>query len=213
MAEPTQASQQFVKIKEIRDGILYMKGGGLRQVLMVSGINFELKSEGEQATILGTFQKFLNSLDFGVQFFIHSRKTNIEKYLANMEECKKGETNELLRVQIEEYINFIRTFVEENAIINKSFFIVVPYDPVSLTAGKGGFLDGLFGKKSSISKEQQKQATDAENVAQLKERATQVIEGLAVMDLRTVPLEDEDLVELFYNLYNPKLVDKKGVTA
>ncbi len=213
MAEPTQASQQFVKIKEIRDGVVFLKTGGLRQILMVSGINFELKSEGEQAAILGMFQKFLNSLDFGVQFFVHSRKTNIEKYLANMEVRKKEETNELLRVQIEEYINFIRTFVEENAIINKSFFVVVPYDSVSLSTGKGGILDGLFGKKSNASKEQQKQATDAENVAQLKERATQVIEGLATLDLRTVPLEDEDIVELFYNLYNPKLVDKQDATA
>ncbi len=212
MAERTQASQQFVKIKEIRDGVLYLKSGGLRQVLIVSGINFELKSEGEQAAILGTFQKFLNSLDFGVQFFIHSRKTNIEKYLENMEERKKEETNELLRVQIEEYTNFIRTFVEENAIINKSFFVIVPYDPISMDSTAKGFL-GLFKKTSGICAAQQKETTNQENVEQLKERTSQVMEGLSVIDLRAVPLENEELVELFYNLYNPKLVDKKGIAV
>ncbi len=208
MAEVTQASQQFVKIKDIRDGVVYLKNGGLRQVLIVSGINFELKSEGEQGAILANFQRFLNSLDFGAQFFIHSRKVNIARYLANMEEQKKQETNELLRVQIEEYINFVRNFIEENAIINKNFFVVVPYDPVALSSGTKGFL-GLFGKKQSSAA---KQTTEEENVSQLKERSTQVIEGLSAIDLRAVPLENEELVELFYNLYNPQVVDKKGVT-
>lgn len=209
MAEPTQASQQFVKVKDIRDGIVYLKGGGLRQILIVSGINFELKSEGEQGAILANFQRFLNSLDFGVQFFIHSRKVNIARYLANMEEHKKEETNELLRVQIEEYINFVKNFIEENAIINKNFFVVVPYDPAALPSSTKGLL-GLFGKKQNSAA---KQATEGENVSQLKERTTQVIEGLAAIDLRAVPLENEELVELFYNLYNPQIVDKKGVAV
>ncbi len=211
MAEVTQASQQFVKIKEIRDGIVYLKNGGLRQVLIVSGINFELKSEGEQGAILANFQRFLNSLDFGIQFFIHSRKVNIARYLANMEEHKKEETNELLRVQIEEYINFVRNFIEENAIINKNFFVIVPYDPVSLPSGTKGIL-GLFGKKHGAA-EHTKDTTEGENTAQLKERATQVMEGLAAIDLRAVPLENEELIELFYNLYNPQIVDKKGVVV
>lgn len=211
MAEATQASQQFVKIKEIRDGIVYLKNGGLRQVLIVSGINFELKSEGEQGAILANFQRFLNSLDFGIQFFIHSRKVNIARYLANMEEHKKEEQNELLRVQIEEYINFVKNFIEENAIINKNFFVIVPYDPVSLPSGTKGIL-GLFGKKHGAA-EHTKDTTEGENIAQLKERATQVMEGLAAIDLRAVPLENEELIELFYNLYNPQIVDKKGVVV
>ncbi len=211
MAEPTQASQQFVKIKEVRDGIIYLKSGGLREVLIVSGINFELKSEGEQGAILANFQRFLNSLDFGIQFFIHSRKVNIARYLANMEEHKKEETNELLRVQIEEYINFVRNFIEENAIISKNFFVIVPYDPVSLPSGTKGLL-GLFGKKQAGGGHT-KNTTEEEYISQLKERATQVIEGLAAIELRAVPLENDELVELFYNLYNPQVVDKKGVVT
>ncbi len=213
MAETTQASQQFVKIKDIRDGVVYLKNGGLRQVLIVSGINFELKSEGEQGAILANFQRFLNSLDFGVQFFVHSRKVNIARYLANMEEHKKEETNELLRVQIEEYINFVRNFIEENAIINKNFFVIVPYDPVALSSGAKGILGGLFGRGLGNEVKRTKETTEEENAAQLKERVTQVIEGLAAIELRAVPLENEELVELFYNLYNPQAVDKKGITV
>ena len=85
MANTTQPSQQFVPIKEIKDGVLYLKNGSIRQLLLVSGVNFELKSEAEQNLILSGFQNFINSLDFSVQFFIHSRKVNVDNYLAKME--------------------------------------------------------------------------------------------------------------------------------
>ena len=121
MSDTPQPSQQFVPIKEIRDGVVYLKNGGLRQLLIVSGVNFELKSEAEQNLILGGFQNFINSLDFSVQIFVHSRKVNVDNYLAKMDMRKKDEQNELLKIQIEEYANFIRSFVDQNAIISKNF--------------------------------------------------------------------------------------------
>ncbi|KKL10377.1 hypothetical protein LCGC14_2556430, partial [marine sediment metagenome] len=103
MAEQIAASQQFVVIKEIKNGVLYLKQGGLRKVLMVNGINFDLKSQEEQQLTLNSFQSFLNALDFSIQFFVHSRKINISAYLEKIEARKVEEPNELLQLQIEEY--------------------------------------------------------------------------------------------------------------
>ncbi len=209
MAEVTKPTQKFVQIREIKDGIIYLNGGGLRKLLIVSGINFELKSEAEQGMILAGFQKFLNSLDFPVQLFIHSRKVNIDKYLGTMEEKKQTEKNELIKVQIDEYINFIRGFVEQNAIISKIFFVAVPYDPVKIGTQASGLLGGLFGRSKSKEAQQEATVKIEENLEQLGHRSQQVMEGLGQIGLRAVPLEDEELIELFYNLYNPQLQDKK----
>ena len=205
MANTTQPSQQFVPIREIKDGVLYLKNGSIRQLLLVSGVNFELKSEAEQNLILSGFQNFINSLDFSVQFFIHSRKVNVDNYLAKMEERKEEEQNELLKIQIEEYVSFIRNFVDQNAIINKNFFVVVPYDPITVVNPASGLMS-IFKKSNSV---EEKNNSDKENLDQLLRRVEQVTEGLNQIGLRAVKLENEETTELFYNLYNPQLVEKK----
>jgi len=206
------STQQLVEIKEIRDGVVYLKNGGLRQILIVGGINFDLKSESEQNLIISTFQNFLNMFDFPVQFFIHSRKVNIENYLQKIAQLKETETNELLKVQLDEYINFIRTFVEQNAIITKKFFVVISYDPTplktesSLAAGGLSSLLPFFKKKISAP------APDIsfkQALQQLNERVDQVLNGLNQMGLKAAILNDEELIELFYNLYNPQLKETK----
>ena len=123
MAEKQQSTstQQFVEIDAIHDGVIVLKSGGLRRVLMVSGINFDLKTEEEQAMIIGSYQSFLNTLDFTLQFFVHSRKLNTEEYLGFLKERREKEDNALLRTQIDEYAEFIRSFVEMNAIMEKAF--------------------------------------------------------------------------------------------
>jgi type IV secretory pathway VirB4 component len=208
MAEqPTLPTQSFVDIKEIRDGVVYLKKGGLRRVLIVSGVNFDLKSEAEQGLILGSFQNFLNTLDFSVQFFIHSRKVNVDAYLESMRARATEEQNQLLKVQIEEYVEFIRSFVEENAIIAKTFFVVVPYETAAVVESAKGIL-GLFGKKPAAGA---KEKSVQETLEQLEHRVNQVIDGLEQIGLRAAPLGNDELVELFYNLYNPQLVEKRGV--
>jgi len=207
MPEATGTTQQFVEIKEIKNGVLRLKKGGLRRVLMVGGINFDLKSEAEQTLILQSFQNFLNSLDFSLQFFIHSRKTNIASYLEKMEGRKNEEENELLKIQIGEYTNFIRSFVEQNAIITKTFFVVVPYEPVILSKE----MKGIFGvlKGGQKKKETASEEVPPEHLEQLNHRVDQVVNGLSGIGLRAAPLENEELIELYYNLYNPQLVEKK----
>ncbi|MFH1161702.1 MAG: hypothetical protein V1696_00255 [Candidatus Jorgensenbacteria bacterium] len=204
---PTLPTQSFVNIKEIRDGVVHLKKGGLRRILIVSGVNFDLKSEAEQTLILNSFQNFLNTLDFSVQFFVHSRKVNIDAYLEAMRGRMNEEESQLLKIQIGEYVEFIRAFVDQNAIISKSFFTVIPYESAAVVESAKGIL-GLFSKKPKV---KEKEKTSQEALEQLEHRVSQVIDGLEQIGLRTVPLGDGELVELFYNLYNPQLTEKRGM--
>jgi type IV secretory pathway VirB4 component len=200
------STQQFVDVEEIKNGVVRLKGGGLRAVIMVAGINFELKSEEEQDIITNAYQDFLNSLDFPIQILIHSRKLSIDKYLKSVEERKEQEPSELLRNQIDEYIEFVRSFVKENEIMTKTFFVVVPYEGAGVEKVKKGIFS-IFGSKKS-GKEEEKE-TFEQQVIQLNQRVDQVLEGLERIGLRAVALNDDELVELYYNLYNPETTEKK----
>src|SRR3990167_458524 len=120
-----QATQEFVPIKEVRDGIIILKDGPLRVLLMASSINLALKSQDEQEAIIGQFQNFLNSLEFTVQFFIESRALDIRPYIALLEERYAAELDDLMKIQIREYIAFIKDFTQRANIMTKNFFIVV----------------------------------------------------------------------------------------
>lgn len=208
MAEINTPTQKFVEINEIKDGIVYLKDGGIRKILIVGGINFDLKSDAEQNLILGSFQNFLNTLDYPTQFFVHSRKVNIDSYLDKMRERKEQEENELLKIQIDEYINFIKTLVDQNAIISKTFFVVVPYEGIVATQSLG-IISSFFGSKKSQTAEAQ--ATLQSKLEQLEHRVVEVKEGLEQIGLHVSELNDEELTELFYNLYNPQLIEKKDL--
>jgi len=203
-----QPTQKFVEIEDIKEGTVVLKSGGLRRILMVSGINFELKSEEEQNIIIYSYQNFLNTLDFSVQIVIHSRKLNIENYLAKLSERQTKEDNELLRSQISEYIEFIRSFVELNAVMAKTFFVVVPYDPITIPAGGKKLLE-FFKFGSNKSKKSALEESLEQKINQLNQRTDQVINGLTQVGLRVVALSDEELIELFYNLYNPEAKKKE----
>ncbi|HEY4475405.1 MAG TPA: hypothetical protein VJB92_01650 [Candidatus Paceibacterota bacterium] len=214
-------TQKFIDVKAVQDGVIVLKGGGLRRVLLVSGINFDLKSEDEQGAILGLFQNFINSLNFSVQILIHSRKINIDGYLSNLSIRETQESNELLKNQIAEYREFIKTFVAENAIMNKAFFVVVPYDPINLPGGSEKIAKSVFDflKKKGVQKPTERLNTETqdeekklrEHMEQLGYRVDQVTSGLNQIDLRVVPLNDAEVIELLYNLYNPGIIEKKGL--
>src|SRR5579872_3648018 len=141
-AAKAQATQEFVPIKEVRDGIVILKDGSLRALLMASSINLALKSQDEQQAVIAQFQNFLNSLEFAVQFFVESRELDIRPYIALLEERLAAELDDLMKIQIREYIAFIKDFTSRANIMSKNFFIVVPYDP-SLAA-RGGGLSGTL---------------------------------------------------------------------
>ena len=130
------ATQEFVPIDDVRDGIAILKNGSMRGIFMASSVNFSLKSIDEKQAILMQFQNFLNSLDFPVQIIIQSRRLDIRPYLALLKERHKEQTNDLMKIQIEQYIAFIRSFTESSNIMTKNFYVVVPYDPAIISTKK-----------------------------------------------------------------------------
>lgn len=201
-------TQQFVEVEAIENNTVILKNGGLRQIVMVGGLNFELKAEQEQQLILYSFQNFLDSLDFSLQIFVHSRRLNVEKYLRKLNEYEQKEGNETLKNQIVEYQQFIKSFVAENAIMNKTFFAVVPFNPTSLKAAGKGLIGMFKSKKPNKTEGEELRQSREEYVSQLNQRTEQVVNGLNRVGLRSVQLNDEELTELFYNLYNPEAVEK-----
>ena len=196
----SRSTQDFVPISEVRDGILILKDGSLRAVLLASSINFALKSEDEQTAFIVQFQNFLNSLDFSVQIFVQSRMLDIRPYIATLEEAFKNQLDDLMRVQIREYIEFIRSFTEAANIMTKSFFVVVPYSP-SVMSSKSGPLSMLpFGKKNDSAAGDR---SFEESVSQLEQRLAIVQQGLTRTGVRTVQLGTEEAIELFFKLFNP----------
>lgn len=204
--EKAKATQDFVPIKEVRDGIVILKDGSLRAVLMASSLNFALKSVDEQSAILMQFQNFLNSLDFQIQFFVQSRELDIRPYIALLEERYKEQQSDLMRIQVREYIEFIKKFAEVANIMTKHFFIVVPYSPTLFRNKTGGFLPSLpFGKKKTPESES---ASFEENRTQLEQRIAVVEQGIVRTGVRFAQLGTEEAIELFYKLFNPGELEK-----
>lgn len=210
MTTTPKATQEFVPVKEVRDGIIVLRNGGFRAVLMTSSLNFALKSEDNQNAIISQFQNFLNSLDFSVQLFIESRKLDIRPYIALLEERYKEQPSDLMKVQTREYIEFIRSFTESANIMTKTFFVVVPYSPAPLQ-GRGGVVDmagKLLTHKEAEVKQEKKQDTFEEHRSQLLQRLSVVEQGLVRCGIRAVQLGTEEVVELFYKIFNPGDMNK-----
>ncbi len=212
-------SLDLVNIKEIRDNTIILKDGGMKQIVMVGGVNFALKSEEEQNLMVQGYQTFLNGIDFPLQVVVHSRKVNVDKYIETLLERKQSEESPLLRNQIDEYVEFVKGFVEKNAIMEKSFLVVVPFYPtMGLPSGSSLTRFLPFGKKSKPDDAAKKSAEEnerafKENLAQLGQRVTQVVNGLLVVGLEATALENDALVELLYNFYNPQTVERKEIAV
>jgi len=206
MANTSQTTQDFIPIKEIRDGVIILKNGGLRSLVMASSLNFALKSGDEQASILMQFQNFLNALDFPIQIFVQSKKLDIRPYIALLEDRVKEQQTELMKIQVQEYIGFIRAFVESTSIMSKSFFIVVPYDPAIVSASNNP-ISGFF-NKDAASKQTSEAASFEEYRSQLEQRVAVIEQGLVRCGVRAVELGTEEVVELFYKLFNPGETEK-----
>jgi len=205
-----KGTQEFVPLKEVRDGVVILKDGSLRALLMASSINLALKSNDEQQAIIGQFQNFLNSLEFHVQFFIQSRELDIRPYIALLEERYAAELDDLMKIQIREYITFIKDFTERANIMSKNFFIVVPYDPALISRGGGGFggaLTSMLPTRGAsygpLTDEQFEQYR-----TQLEQRVSVVEQGLVRTGVRVVKLGTEEVIELFYKLFNPGELEK-----
>ncbi|MCD6528148.1 hypothetical protein J7K44_00685 [bacterium] len=191
--------QQHIEIKDIKDDVVILKSGELRAILMASSLNFALKSTEEQDAICFRYQEFLNSLDFPVQIMISSRKFIIDPYIEMLEKKIEQQSNELLKIQTTEYIEFVKQLTETTNIMTESFYIVIPLTPPIL-AKKPTWIDKIFkkNKKTEIEKERFEQLK-----TQLWQRVEFVQNGLQNFGIRAVPLNTQELIELFYKLYNP----------
>lgn len=200
--------QQKIDIKDIKDGVVILESDALRAVLICSSINFFLKSTEEQDALTYGYQGFLNSLDFPLQILICSRKFDVSDYLSLLEEKQKTQENELLKIQTAEYVDFIKSLTEMGNIMTESFFIVIPFSPFEKKAMT------LLEKVSQPFKKQAAVSQDFEQMkAQLWQRVEYVVAGLNHIGIKTAPLNTDELIELYYDMYNPEAKEKPTLKA
>lgn len=186
-----------------------MKDGSLRAVIVVSSINFSLKSADEQQAIISSYMQLLNSLDYPLQVVIQSRRMNIEKYLEALKEQEKQISNELLKAQIVDYRGFISELVQLGDIMSKRFFVVVPYDPLSNK--QKGFFARLKEVISPIITLKLKEERFQERRKDLMLRLDHIIGSLRSIGLSAAVLDTQSLIELYYSVYNPEVYESQKV--
>jgi hypothetical protein len=204
------STQQFLDIAEIKDDTVVMRDGTVRAVLLVSSINFALKSEEEQDAIVGSYVGFLNNINFPVQIVIQSRRLNIDNYLVELKKKEKEQTNELLKMQTAEYINYIQELVQLGDIMSKSFYIVIPYNPLS-DKHKGFFssVQEVF-KPASVVRMKGKRFERYKS--ELQRRIESIQSGMQSAGMKTVRLDTQGLIELYYTTYNPDTAENQKLT-
>ena len=203
-----KATQEFVPIKVIRDGIIVLKDGGLRAIILANSINLSLKSDDEQKATIMQFQSFLNTLDFAVQISVQSRRLDIRPYLLLLEDRMKVQSEPLLKLQTKEYIEFIKNFTESVSIMTKTFFVIVPYTHTVLKSDSG-ILGRLFSRRSKAQINIEKQEDFEEKRSQLDERVSVIQQGLSRCGIKSAQLGTEEIVEVFYKVFNPGEVEGK----
>lgn len=216
MAKPTekiskkstlQSTQQHLQIMEVRDDAVILKDGTLRAAILVSSINFSLKSEDEQNAVISGYVSFLNSLEFPLQVLIQSRKLNIDDYLDRLKTIEKEQTNELLKMQTREYRQYIAELVQLADIMSKHFYMIVPYSTTSIRSK--GFIRSVRESISPTSVITLKQKKFENYRIELSKRVEYIIDGLSSIGLQAVSLDTQGLIELFYNTYNPDTYDQQ----
>jgi hypothetical protein len=208
--KPGPASVTYLDIAEIRDDMVILKDGTVRGVMLVSSINFALKSEDEQEAIIQAYMSFLNSLEYSLQIVIQSRRMNIDAYMLALSEQQRKTENELLRAQIADYRTFVGELVELGQIMQKRFYMVVPYDP--LTNKKKNFWTRLGESMSPAASAKLNQKQLAERIEQLSRRVEVIRGELNSMGLTSARLDTQSLIELYYNVYNPDVFETEKLS-
>lgn len=213
-----KSTQSSLIINEIKDGIVIMKDGSLRSVVLTSAINFDLMSQAEQDGAEMAFQGFLNSLHFPVQIVIKSRKIDLDNYIDKLKKSRDDQDNPLLADLMEDYIANVQSLIEEVNIMDKQFFVVIPYFPIT-APDKANIVQNLTTilKPANVVSVN---SVDFENSKkELRQRVQLVANGLAQMGLRAIPLNTQELIDLYYTSYNPdvaaqqKLIDASQIQA
>ncbi len=200
-------TQRYLDILELKDDIVVLKDGTIRAVLLVSSINFALKSEDEQNAVIASYTQFLNSLDFSVQIVIQSRRLNIDDYLDRLKQSEQNQRSELLRMQTREYREYIGELVQIADLMSKRFYVVVPFMPHSDKPKR--FFTRILETISPTTVIHLKQQQFLLYREQLLRRVDYVIDGLSACGLKAVMLDTQSLIELYYNTYNAESVGQQ----
>jgi len=202
--DPISSTQLYLKVAEIRDDTAILKNGGLRAILKTSSVNLNLKSEEEQNAVIYSYQNFLNSLEFPIQIVIRSKKLDLEHYIEKLKKIGVKQTNPLLQKQTFEYIEYVSRLVEYANIMEKQFYVVIPQDP--LGEEKRGiiksFLESIF-PADNATKIKDRHTHFDELKKRLTQRVNTVRSGLEGCGLHVDLLNTQDLIEIFYETYNP----------
>ncbi|MFZ4632159.1 MAG: hypothetical protein ACOYL8_03065 [Patescibacteria group bacterium] len=196
------STQQYLDIAEIKENTVVMKDGTLRAVMLVSSINFALKSEDEQNAVIDSYIRFLNNLAFTLQISIQSRELDIDNYIQYLKEKEKEQTNKLLKMQTADYIEYIKELTSLGKIMNKRFYIVVPYDP--LTDRHKSFFSSISEALKPATVIKLKEKTFLQYQEMLSRRIESVSGGLESMGVAVARLDTQSLIELYYKSYNPE---------
>ncbi len=196
------STQKYLHISEFRNDMVILKDGTLRMVIMCSSVNFALKGEDEQSALIAGYMEFLNSMDYPIQIVIQSRKLDIEGYMRRLQEAQKAQTNELLKTQIDGYRGYINQLIEMQEIMTKKFFIVIPFNP--LGSKNKSFFARLKESLFPVHLIRLRKEKLAEYKDEIMLRADNVMSNLRSMGLEAVVLDTQSLIELYYNVYNPK---------
>ncbi|HEX7259514.1 MAG TPA: hypothetical protein VF272_01120 [Candidatus Saccharimonadia bacterium] len=208
------STQDTLLIAEIRDGVVVMRDGSIRSVLMGSAVNFDLMSAQEREGVEYSYQSFLNSLHFPIQILIKSQRIDLDSYLSNLAQLRQSEDNPLLGALMDDYILNIQGLIEQVNIMDKQFFIIVPYlPPLMSKMKKKNVVTGLAGafKKQAVTTLNENDFKAFKD--ELAQRVSLVSAGLGQIGVRNIPLNTQELIDLFYSSYNPdvaqnqKLVD------
>ena len=205
--KPKITSQKYLDIAEIKEDSVVMKDGSLRSILLVSSVNFALKSEDEQNAIIAAYVSFLNNIAFPIQIVIQSRKLNIEGYLDSLKKQEKEQTNELLRMQIADYRQYVAELVQLADIMSKKFYIIVPFIP-GQTKHKNFFVRvaEIFKVASIIELDKE---VFRKRKHELDKHVDHILSGLQSMGLAAAKLDTQALIELYYNTYNPGVSERQ----
>lgn len=202
------STQNSLQIAEVRDGIVIMNDGSFRAVIMAKSINFELMSPQEQESVEYSYQGFLNSLFFPIQIFIHSQKVDLQPYIAKLDKIRTEHDNMLLALLMEDYIGYINDLSQQTNIMDKNFYVVIPFFPTidtqkALTKSKN-FLSGFGGLFNKKDQHVVINEADLENAkTELRHRVQSVLSGLQQCSIQALPLDTQELIEMYYDAYNP----------
>lgn len=207
---PTVSTQQYLDILEIRDDAVILKNGTVLAVLLVASINFSLKSEEEQEAVIGAYVSFLNTIDHPLQIIIQSRRLDIDQYLETLKNVEKKQANELLKMQIKDYRQFVGELVQIADIMTKRFYVVVPYTPTADRPGR--FFSRLFETFTPSNTIHLKQKQFEQYRSELFKRVDNTMNALSSAGLQSAPLDTQSLIELYYNSYNPETSRQEKLT-